>query len=232
MIRVASGSELETLLLAGNLIVNSESDDPTLSALYTLTQLDVSNNKLVSVPHPIMVRSLPRSVSRCLYQLVFFGQGLPRLDSLNIENNNLAEIPAELASIPTLRTLLIAGNPQKGVLVVLCVSGPSIDVKGLCVIAGSSSCSFTRQFRSPEVLGCQGWGGSCVTRRPASCRSRKNATHRCTRRRARGARRTSAGTGTSTQCTRSPRVAAGACSIGIRLGGWWHEFSAAECHET
>jgi Leucine-rich repeat (LRR) protein len=46
-------------------------------------------------------------------------QNLPCLDSLNVENNNLSEIPAQLAAIPTLRTLLVAGNPQKGVQTVI-----------------------------------------------------------------------------------------------------------------
>ena len=39
----------------------------------------------------------------------------PPLQTLNLENNDLLSIPPNLAQLPSLHTLLVAGNPQRGV---------------------------------------------------------------------------------------------------------------------
>lgn len=51
----------------------------------------------------------------CVLCLFMLPQALEQLDSLNIENNDIMDIPAHLAVMPNLRTLLIAGNPQRAV---------------------------------------------------------------------------------------------------------------------
>jgi Leucine-rich repeat (LRR) protein len=60
-----------------------------------LAVLDVGNNKLKSVGDSI--------------------QDATALEFLSVENNDLKEIPAELALLPKLATLLIGGNPQRSV---------------------------------------------------------------------------------------------------------------------
>ncbi len=41
------------------------------------------------------------------------GQSLPRLGNLNVENNDVKDLPLRLGRMPRLHTLLIGGNPQR-----------------------------------------------------------------------------------------------------------------------
>jgi len=77
-------------------------DFRTLPGLVTL---DLSNNK---------IESLGSSLNSALC-----------LEYLNVENNNLHEIPAELAALPRLKVLLIAGNAQRTVRTTLLQQGSS-----------------------------------------------------------------------------------------------------------
>jgi hypothetical protein len=65
------------------------------TALPALQNLDVSNNKIVTLPVSLYA-------AHCL-------------EYLSVENNELREIAVELGGLPRLKVLLIAGNPQRTV---------------------------------------------------------------------------------------------------------------------
>ena len=66
-------------------------------ALPLLSYLDLSNNKIDVIQE-----------KSTLFEI-------PNLEFLSLENNNLRTIPPELVKVNHLKTLLIAGNPQKGI---------------------------------------------------------------------------------------------------------------------
>ena len=70
-------------------------DDIDFTVLLSLVTLDVSNNKIATLPG-----SIYSSIT---------------LEYLSIENNELKEVPLELGAMPKLKSLLIAGNPQRTV---------------------------------------------------------------------------------------------------------------------
>jgi Leucine-rich repeat (LRR) protein len=70
-------------------------DTLDLYALPSLQNLDVSNNKITTLPSSLL--------------------SLINLEYLNAENNDLRDVPVELGALPKLKVLLIAGNPQRTV---------------------------------------------------------------------------------------------------------------------
>ena len=102
---------LSKLNLSFNSIRESRFDDVLFDALDQLTDLDVSQNKLSKLPEAVVF--------------------LPKLDALNIENNDIRDVPPELGAHPTLRTLLIMGNPQRVIRQAVVRSGSAAVLEAL-----------------------------------------------------------------------------------------------------
>ncbi|KAG7381860.1 hypothetical protein PHYPSEUDO_005516 [Phytophthora pseudosyringae] len=111
------------------------------SIFFSLKELDLRNNVLTDLPQNLQhletmdtlllsfnrIRALdgfPWSSMRLLSVLSIADNRLescgtvyqvPKLTSLSLENNELRQIPAELAMCENLRALYLAGNPQRGI---------------------------------------------------------------------------------------------------------------------
>ena len=122
---------LEEVLAAFNPIVEAEE---ALRALPRLRTIDLSNCRLAHFP------TLSSSV----------------LEYINVENNAITAIPPEVALRPRLRTLLVAGNPQRGVRAHVVAEGSAAVIAFLrdrCAQPGASaSAAATEDGMEPHSL--------------------------------------------------------------------------------
>uniref|UniRef100_A0AAV1VEW8 Disease resistance R13L4/SHOC-2-like LRR domain-containing protein n=1 Tax=Peronospora matthiolae TaxID=2874970 RepID=A0AAV1VEW8_9STRA len=137
--------------------VNTILASDTHGVCLSLTELDLRNNMLTDIPQNLqhlksidtlvlsfnrlrVLDGFPWSTMRHLSVLSIADNRLescgtvyqvPKLTSLSLENNELRQIPAELALCESLRALYLAGNPQRGIRAHVLNSGTEAVLKYL-----------------------------------------------------------------------------------------------------
>lgn len=111
---VAQLPELETL----NLSINQLSEFPSVKNLSRLHFLDLSHNKLESLPEDLTDSSLShlsqiRASENCISEIPGDFSRLPHLNLLDLSENSITDVPADLSQCFKLKELNLKGNKVK-----------------------------------------------------------------------------------------------------------------------
>lgn len=126
---------LTELHLANN---NFQQFPPQVQNMTNLTELSLSYNGLTSLPSLQGMRNL-RTLHLRANKLTHIADGISRMQQLNyidLQDNEMRQIPLELAACPALKILLIAGNPQVMISSVIVQKGANQVLQALRSKAG------------------------------------------------------------------------------------------------